>query len=109
MNNGTMSSNAKRPRTTVITGTRSGIGRATLELLSSRGHRVIGIDLRDSMIEADLSTAEGRSLTIGAVRRHCEDGLDAFIACAGVAAADGPAMVSVNYFGAVSLAAAMRD
>ncbi|MGO8856838.1 MAG: SDR family oxidoreductase [Steroidobacteraceae bacterium] len=104
-----MSSTAPRPRTTVITGARSGIGQATHTLLGSRGERVIGIDIRDSTIEADLSTAEGRATAIGAVHRHCKDGLEAFIACAGVSASDGPTMVSVNFFGAVALATGLRD
>jgi NAD(P)-dependent dehydrogenase (short-subunit alcohol dehydrogenase family) len=51
-------------RTYVITGTASGIGRATRQLLESQGHRVIGADLRDAEIIADLSTVEGRQTLI---------------------------------------------
>lgn len=39
-------------RTYLVTGSASGIGAATTELLSSRGHKVIGVDLRD----ADITT-----------------------------------------------------
>ena len=37
-------------RTAVITGSASGIGKATRELLLARGYRVIGVDLHDAEI-----------------------------------------------------------
>jgi len=52
------------PRTTVVTGAASGIGRATAALLTSRGQRVIGIDRSGTAIEADLSTPAGRAHAI---------------------------------------------
>ena len=48
-------------RNIVITGSASGIGLATRKLLESQGDRVIGVDLRDADIVADLSTPEGRA------------------------------------------------
>ena len=47
-------------RTVVITGSASGIGRATLRFLEQRGDRVIGVDLHDAEIIADLITPAGR-------------------------------------------------
>ncbi len=54
-------------RTYVITGAASGIGKATSELLQGRGHAVIGVDLKGSDVDADLSTAEGRAAMVEAV------------------------------------------
>ncbi len=44
-------------RTSVVTGAASGIGKATKELLESRGERVIGVDIHDADIIVDLTTA----------------------------------------------------
>ena len=60
-------------RTYVVTGSASGIGRATTDLLTERGHRVIGVDVRDADVVADLSTAEGRSVLL---ITHRPEGLD---------------------------------
>jgi NAD(P)-dependent dehydrogenase (short-subunit alcohol dehydrogenase family) len=96
------------PRTTVVTGARSGIGKATADLLASRGQRVIGIDLADSTVDADLALSEGRNHAIVAVRSLCPDGIDGLVECAGLAHGDGATVVSVNYFGAVALAEGLR-
>jgi NAD(P)-dependent dehydrogenase (short-subunit alcohol dehydrogenase family) len=45
----------------IISGSASGIGLATREKLDSQGDRIIGIDIRDAEIIADLSTPEGRA------------------------------------------------
>ena len=47
--------------TAVITGAASGIGKATANLLRSRGYRVIGVDRRESDVVADLSGPAGRN------------------------------------------------
>lgn len=87
-------------RTIVVTGSASGIGRATLRLLEQRGDRVIGVDLHDAEIETDLSTQDGRAEMIDELRarRHHVDGV---IANAGLAHQT-PADVAVNFFGAVA-------
>jgi NAD(P)-dependent dehydrogenase (short-subunit alcohol dehydrogenase family) len=102
-------SNADRgARITVVTGARSGIGQAVAALLHDRGERVVGSDLADCTISADLSNIDGRALAIAEVQRLCPDGLDALIECAGLSTQDGPAVVSVNFFGTVALAEGLR-
>ena len=39
----------------VITGSSSGIGKATAELLQAKGHRVIGVDIRDIDIGGNVA------------------------------------------------------
>jgi len=72
---------------------------------------VIGIDLRGSDIEADLSTPEGRRTAVTAVTALASDGVHGVVPCAGIAGQTGgdPALlVSVNYFGAVDLVTGLR-
>ncbi|WP_062464388.1 SDR family oxidoreductase [Demequina soli] len=88
-------------RTYVITGAASGIGKATADLLRGQGHAVIGVDLRDADITADLTTAHGRAGLADAVREKAPDGIDAVLAVAGLAHPI-PATVAVNYFGMVA-------
>jgi NAD(P)-dependent dehydrogenase (short-subunit alcohol dehydrogenase family) len=46
--------------TVVITGSASGIGKATAEILVKNGTCVIGVDLHDAEIIADFGTTDGR-------------------------------------------------
>lgn len=89
-------------RTYVVTGSASGIGACTAGILRDRGDRVIGVDLKDADVEADLSTAEGRRHAVAEVGELAENTIDAIIACAGISAPI-PKTVSVNYFGVVEL------
>ena len=54
--------------TIAITGSGSGIGAATRELMESQSIDVIGIDIRNAEIEADLGTPEGREEAISATK-----------------------------------------
>lgn len=94
-------------RSYVVTGSVSGIGRATRELLESRGHRVIGVDLRDAEIVADLATAAGRRSLVDGVAAMTGGAVDGVIACAGVAYEE-PDTVRVNYFGTVATLEGLR-
>lgn len=94
-------------RTYLVTGAASGIGKATAALLRERGHAVIGADLKDSDISADLSTAEGRAELATCARELTGGHLDAVIACAGIAHFD-PLTIKVNYFGAVATLEGLR-
>ena len=88
----------------VVTGSSSGIGAAIRKRFERSGCTVIGIDVRDAEIVADLSTREGRKAAISGVKQRCR-ALDYFVACAGLATyARPPSLIaSVNYFGAVEL------
>ncbi|HET8604231.1 MAG TPA: SDR family oxidoreductase [Marmoricola sp.] len=97
--------------TYVVSGAASGIGRATATRLRTDGHEVIGVDLRDVEVCADLATAEGRAAAVAAVRQR-SDRLDGVVPCAGVAGltgTDSRLVVSVNYFGAIGLVTGLRD
>ena len=54
-------------RTYVVSGSASGIGAATAALLRDRGDRVVGVDLRDADVVADLSSARGRTAAVAGV------------------------------------------
>lgn len=86
-------------RTYVITGAGSGIGLATTELLRKAGNVVVGVDLKNADVLADLSTADGRKAAVAAAVEKAAGKVDAVIACAGLAIPI-PTTVSVNYFGA---------
>ena len=95
------------PRTCVVTGAASGVGRAAAAILERRGIRVIGVDLRDTEVIADLSTPEGRVAMARDVAAAAGGTVDALVASAGVLVA-GPLTVRVNYFGVVEGAEALR-
>ena len=94
-------------RTYLITGAASGIGRRTRELLESQGSRVIGIDLRDAEVIADLSRSNERSAAVQTAAELADGSVDALIANAG-SALPTPATVSINFFGASEIISAAR-
>jgi NAD(P)-dependent dehydrogenase (short-subunit alcohol dehydrogenase family) len=94
-------------RTYLITGAASGTGKATVALLRSQGHTVIGADLKDSDISTDLSTVEGRAELVTRTRELTGGRLDAVISCAGIAHFD-PLTIKVNHFGAVATLDGLR-
>ena len=94
--------------TIVVTGSAGGIGRATRERLARDGHDVIGVDLRDAEVIADLSTAEGRSAMVDAVAAASGGQIDGLVAGAGISGPDPEKVVSINYFGAVATIAGLR-
>jgi NAD(P)-dependent dehydrogenase (short-subunit alcohol dehydrogenase family) len=68
--------------TIAISGSRSGIGAATAAALSALGHHLIGIDLRDADVCADLSDPAGRAAAVQAVLLRCDGVLDGLVLCA---------------------------
>ncbi|MDP1711283.1 MAG: SDR family oxidoreductase [Candidatus Nanopelagicaceae bacterium] len=85
-------------RTYVITGAASGIGAATAVLLQERGAKVIGVDIHDTDINADLSTSAGRKDAATSAIKLSGGNIDGVIPCAGLVHPIAQT-VSVNYFG----------
>lgn len=98
-------------RTIVVTGSASGMGAATRRHLETDGQRVIGVDLRDAEVTADLATAEGRRGAIDAVTDLAPGRLEGVVTWAGVPGltdVPGSPLVSVNYFGSIRLLEGLR-
>jgi NAD(P)-dependent dehydrogenase (short-subunit alcohol dehydrogenase family) len=93
-------------RTYVVTGAASGIGAATAAYLRERGGRVIGCDLRNADVVADLTTGEGRKALVDGVARLSGGKIDGIVANAG----GGPPQTSLqlDFFGAVATLEGLR-
>lgn len=95
----------------VVTGAASGIGRAVREQLEAAGDRVVGIDLHDVEINADLSTREGRKTAVTEARELTGGAVDRLVVAAGLGGhvRDAALVASVNFFGAVEVLDGLRD
>ena len=95
----------------VITGSASGIGACVKARLDAQGYRIIGIDLRDAEICADLSTKGGREAAIEEALELSEGKIDRLVLAAGIGGHidDGQLVARVNYFGTVELLDGMKD
>jgi len=91
----------------VVTGAASGMGRAAADKLRAGGHTVVGVDLRDADVVADLSTEQGRRAAVEQVLAAVGGRLDGAVLAAGVGPAPGaerPRLIyEVNYRGVVEL------
>ena len=98
-------------RTIAITGAGSGMGAARQARLTTTGDRVLGIDVRNAEIEADLGTAQGRALSIQRIGELSGGVLDGLVTSAGLNGLPSrPAslLIAVNYFGTVEMLAGLR-
>lgn len=95
----------------VITGGASGIGAAIAAQLQSEGHKTLVVDIKEADITADLSSAEGRESAVTAIVTATGDGINGFIACAGLGShlPDRALITEVNYFGSIDLIEGLRD
>lgn len=99
--------------TYAITGSASGMGRETARRLRDGGHTVIGVDIKDADIVADLSTPHGRNEAAAGVLAAVRGRLDGAVLAAGLGPSRGKDRVrqiaQVNYFGVVELLSAWRE
>lgn len=97
--------------TYAMTGGATGIGAAIKQRLHNDGHEVIVIDILDAEINADLSNCAGRQQAISDLHNIASEGLDGFIACAGVGShiPDQALIASVNYFGCIEIVEGVKD
>lgn len=95
-----------------VTGCASGMGHAVANKLRAAGHRVIGVDIRDAEVIADLSTPRGRAEASTAVPVACGGRLDGAVLAAGLGPIPGAGsaqrILAVNFLGVVELAEAWR-
>lgn len=93
--------------TYLVTGSASGMGRASADALRAQGHRVIGLDLKEGEVIADLSTSEGRSQAVTDILGACDGRLDGAVLAAGLGPQSGrercPIIMQVNFYGVVDL------
>jgi NAD(P)-dependent dehydrogenase (short-subunit alcohol dehydrogenase family) len=95
--------------TYVITGSASGIGGATRARLEKAGHSVIGVDLRDAEVIADLAQPETRRGAVDDVLARSGGRLDGLVTAAGVGPPfDAATMMSINYFGSEAFLSGLR-
>jgi NAD(P)-dependent dehydrogenase (short-subunit alcohol dehydrogenase family) len=92
-----------------VTGAASGIGAKTKERLEAKGHRVIGVDLRNSDVNGDLSIAADRQRIVDEVNAKCGGVLDGLVPCAGVSTpAPAELVVRVNFYGTLAVVEGLR-
>lgn len=95
--------------TVCVTGTASGIGRATREHLESTGIEVVGVDLHDADVTGDLSRQEDRGRIVAEVLDACGGVLDGLVPCAGLSTPFPDEMiVRVNYYGTMEIVTGLR-
>jgi NAD(P)-dependent dehydrogenase (short-subunit alcohol dehydrogenase family) len=98
--------------TYAITGSASGMGRETAQRLRGDGHTVIGVDIKDADVIADLSTPQGRKQAADDAVAASGGKLDGAVLAAGLGPSPGrdrPHQIAqVNYLGVVELLSAWR-
>lgn len=93
--------------TYAVTGSASGMGAEVVARLTAAGHTVLGVDIKDADVVADLSTPTGRRTAAAAVLERCDGVLDGAVMAAGLGPAPGRdrarLIAEVNVRGVVEL------
>jgi NAD(P)-dependent dehydrogenase (short-subunit alcohol dehydrogenase family) len=93
--------------TYAVTGSTSGMGKAAADKLRAAGHSVIGVDVQEADVVADLATPQGRRTAAREVLEATGGRLDGAVLAAGMGPTAGPGrlpmIAQVNYFGVVEL------
>ena len=90
---------SNKERTIAITVRASGIGASLRNSLESDGANVIGIDLNDADVIADLSNVDGRNQAISETLDKAGGALDGLVTSAGVGPPYDPEkIISINWF-----------
>jgi NAD(P)-dependent dehydrogenase (short-subunit alcohol dehydrogenase family) len=95
-----------------VTGSAGGIGGAIRKRIETEGHQVIGVDVRDAEVTADLSSHDGRNAAIAAIGDQAGGALDGLVVAAGIGgstSAPSSMVARINYFGAAELLEGLRD
>jgi NAD(P)-dependent dehydrogenase (short-subunit alcohol dehydrogenase family) len=95
-----------------VTGSAGGIGGAIRKRIEAEGHRVVGVDVRDEEVIADLSTPEGREAAVAGVKDQTGGPLDGLVVAAGIGGsteAPSSTVARINYFGAATLLDGLHD
>lgn len=98
------------PAPTVVTGSASGLGAALVRRLTAGGREVIGVDVHDADVTADLGTPDGRDRAIAEIAERAGGRLDGVVSCAGLSPLhpDPAAIASVNLVGALAVLDGLR-
>jgi len=94
--------------TIAVTGSAGGMGAALRERLEAQGDTVIGVDVRQAEVIADLSGSDGRAAMVDAVTAASGGALDGLVVAAGITHDEGRPVVAVNYFGAIATLEGLR-
>jgi NAD(P)-dependent dehydrogenase (short-subunit alcohol dehydrogenase family) len=94
----------------VVTGSASGMGAAVALRLRKDGHEVVGVDLADADVTADLSTRAGRIAASREILAKVDGPIDGAVLAAGMGPRRGRErmLVEVNYLGVTELLEALR-
>lgn len=96
--------------TIVITGSASGIGAATRTRVEAAGHQVVGVDLREAEITADLATPDGRQAALAAVLEATGGVIDGLVTSAGLGPPVSAHLIAdVNWFGTEVFLTGLRE
>jgi NAD(P)-dependent dehydrogenase (short-subunit alcohol dehydrogenase family) len=98
--------------TIAVTGSAGGIGGAIRARIEAAGHDVLGVDVRDAEVIADLSSADGRAAACDAIRAETGGALDGLVVAAGIGGstnAPSSMVARINYFGAVALLEGLHE